>query len=272
MMTSNLIALTLLAAPLPVEDEVPPMVLPFATTGVEDWAPTEERPRHVIHVTIDGRVLAGGEELKSDEALDAALKKIAASMQRAPLFEGGPEGPAEPLLVRADIVADFDHVRRILERGAAQRITTYHLAVGDASKARLDDTGCLATSRAPQQYLPLSLPANASGQEGPDPTVLTASVVEQGNKLEPTRLEAKPWSGKAGTRYRRDLETRVLSYGSGEFATNDRNGFVQRLNGLRRVLSARPVQLALGDGVSVAEAIHLIDTLRGLGAQDIRLR
>ncbi len=49
------------------------MIVPYASNGEPDWAPSEDRPRHVINVTLAGERIHGGQVLE-DEAAGVAAK------------------------------------------------------------------------------------------------------------------------------------------------------------------------------------------------------
>ena len=70
------------------------MVVPYASNGLEDWSPSEDRPRHVINVSLEGKLTHAGRVLDGAGGLAATLKDITAQMPTAPLYEGGPQGPA----------------------------------------------------------------------------------------------------------------------------------------------------------------------------------
>lgn len=275
--------LLLLSPPVQESPPEPPyerMVLPYARNGLEDRAPSAEHPRHVLELPLDGRVLAGGEVVHDpstsrrplDDVLDDALTRIVGAMPRAPGSEDGPEVLAAPLLIRADLVGPFADVLAALEQGVAHRLRDYHLAVGDMSAPRIADDGTLLPTGEPEQYLPLSLPLPADDGPPPARTALGVRVVEPGRKLEATRAEEVPWKGEEGTRFRWDMDSRVVAYAIGDFETRDRVELMKRLAGLRRVMAEGGVRLRIGDGVTVAEAVHVLDVLRGLGVQDVRFR
>lgn len=247
------------------------MIVPYASNGVEDWAPTEERPRHVINVTLDGKLIHRGRVLEGEAGLVEALEKITAQMPRAPLFEGGPLVPAGSLLVRADLVGDFSPVLDILQAGATQRLGEYHLAVGDIRKPRMGPDGALLPNAGPEHYLPLALPTDIGGEIDGAGTSLVLRVEEAGRKLAATRPESRPWGGEPGTRFRWDMSQRKVSYRLGPKETRDRTELQKWLFGMRKALVELPVELEVGAGVTAAEALNALDVLRGLGARDIHL-
>lgn len=256
------------------QDESPvyeSMIVPYASNGSPDWAPSATRSRHVINVTLEGKVVYHGRVLEGSAAMEAVLEEITAGMPKAPLFEGGPEAPSGALLIRADLVGDFAPVLGLIEGGAALFLRDYHLAVGDISKPRISADGMLLPNDGPERFLPLRLPLEVTGEEEVVRTTLALRVVEAGRKLEVTRAATTPWSGEAGTRFRWDMTQRRVAYGIGEFVTEDRTELQKRLFGMRKVLAGAPVRLRVGAGVTAAEALNALDILRGLGARDVRL-
>ncbi len=254
------------------------MIVPYAATGVADWAPTKAKPRHVINVTLDSSVVFEGRVLLDPEdpadepyaVLDGALKEIAAGMPTAPIFEGGPEMPNGAVLIRADLVGDFSGVLRVMESCAMARVRRIHLAVGDMRKPRFGADGGLEAVAEPQQYLPIDLPGDVAHHEDSTGLELALRVIEPGDKLEASHEKTEPWKGEPGTRFRWDLSKRVIEYGMGPLLTRDRTELQKRLNGLRKVLGEGPVTLDVGPGVTVAEAANALDMLRGMGAKDVR--
>jgi hypothetical protein len=247
------------------------MIVPYASTGEPDWAPSAERPRHVINVTLAGELIHHGRVLEDTAAVSKALERIAAEMPQAPLFEGGPPAPVGALLIRADLVGDFAPVLDLIQAGAALRLREYHLAVGDISKPRIGADGVLLSNAGPERYLPLSLPVEAGGDLQAVKTTLGLRVAEPGRRLEVTRPAARPWSGEAGTRFRWDMAQRKVAYSLGKFETQDRTELQKRLFGQRKVLIRAPVQVRVGAGITAAEAMNALDVLRGLGVRDVRL-
>lgn len=247
------------------------MILPYASNGVEDWTPSDERPRHVINVTLDGKLIHDGRVLEGELDLAQVLAKITAQMPKAPLFEGGPLAPMGSLLVRADLVGDFAPVLEIMQVGAAQYLGEYHLAVGDIRNPRMGQDGALLPNAGPEHYLPLALPRDAGGEMIEAGTSLALLVRVAGRKLAATRPEARPWSGEPGTRFRWDMSQREVSYRLGSKETQDRTELQKWLFGMRKVLVGLPVKLEVGAGVTAAEALNTFDVLRGLGVRDIHL-
>ena len=273
-MTTLVLLLPLVCAEAQDEPRVyESMIVPYASSGLPDWAPSEERPRHVINVTLLGEVRHHGHALEDAEALTAALEAIIAKMPQAPVFEDGPEGPSAPLLIRADLVGDFHRVLDVIEAGAALMLGEYHLGVGDITRPRLAEDGTLLSNAGPEHYLPLKLPTDEVLEGEGEPLTLALRVAEPGRKLEATRAETTPWRGAAGTRFRWDLTQRKVAYAMGPFETQDRTELQKRLFAMRRALLQRsvPVVLEVGPGVTTAEALNALDMLRGLGVKDVRL-
>jgi hypothetical protein len=260
-----------------------PVLLPLAVHGLQDHAGTEAKPRPVINVLLDGRILYEGRLLDDPASpaeerwakLDEALGQIVADMPRAPRFEGGPEMPAGALLVRADMVAEFLPVQRIMERGAGLYLARYDLAVADAREPLVyDDEQQLVLSVAPARYLPLVLPgdlAHGHDEEPIEAVELKLTLKTPGRKLAATHARSEPWSAEAGTRYRWDMGRREVVYLMGPRKLTDFSEVQQRLNGLRQFLRKAPLVIEPEQGVTVGEVLRVLDTARGLGARDVRM-
>ncbi len=254
----SLCLITLLGAP-ETGNDYEALVLPYAAHGLADWASTPERPRPVINVTFDGVLHASGRVLEGMEHLQAFL---AATLQHS---------PDAPLLLRVDLVGEFSPVLKLFTAARTAGFEEVHLAVGDIRHPRLDEDGSLLPCAEPVHYLPL--PADEDWEEGegvPPPGCLRVRVETPGRKLEATHASDEPWKGVAGTRFRWDLTQREVSYRIGGFETRDRRALLTRLNGMGKLLRASGVELDLGPGVTVAEAVFVLDTLRGLGVEHQR--
>lgn len=272
--------LALACAPVHEEPaEYVPLLLPFASNGAPDWEAREDKPRHVVHITLDGKVHAQGEVVFDPEStgddryakLDGALRSLTERMPREPLWEGGPEAPAGALLIRADLVGDFGSVLKVIELGAAAGLKRFHLAVADVRRPRRNDDGSLAETAEPIRYLPIDLPVGQVKAKAEPRTNLAVRVVEPGDKLAASHDKDQPWSGKEGTRFRWNLKTRAVAYQLGQHVTRDRGDLTARLFAQKTVMQGAPVRVQFGPGVTVGEAANLLDILRGFEVPDVRL-
>jgi len=253
------------------------LVLPHVLNGLADT----ERTGGVLNAPLDGRLLHRGEVLWDAEsaecerpwkALDAVLAAAAAAQT----------GERAPILLRADVNADFTLLRDVLQRGARAGLRHYDLAVGDARSPRFDPQTGLVPQAVPQQRLPYELPTDAppgedaqedaAGSAPPHRSAIEVRVKEPGRRLEVLRSEEVPWKGESGTRFRWDRATRRVEYTVAGRTVGGVREVQAALNGMLAALRRTGVAIDAGPGVTVGEVLLLLDTLRGGGVKDVAFR
>ncbi|MEE8467738.1 MAG: hypothetical protein V3T22_04750 [Planctomycetota bacterium] len=278
-MKIGLLALFLITAAAAQAQES--LIVPHVLTGVPDEVEdTVYRPVFVI--PIDGRVLLRREvyydpledepEQDAWQPVAAALALVAVRMQREPL-PGAQDGtlvPSEPVLIRADLNAPFRPSLKIMEFCAERGIRHIHFAVGDARK--VDRQLGLQPSTRWEQRLELTLPIDRTPpaeKTGPGPVEVSLRVLEAGRKLEMRRDEDVVWKRESGTRFRLDRSTRQVEYTIGGRQVLGFLTFRARLQGMRATLAGRPLVIEVGEGVTTAEALLVLDSGRSLGVGEV---
>ncbi len=250
------------------------MIVPHVLTGVlDDLGPSW---RFVLEIPIDGSVVIKRECFFSPEdkhehpwrRLTAELATAFERMEKEPLpgTEGGPLVSAQAVMIRADLNAPFESSLKIMELCAEQRIRHIQFAVGDARK--VERKLGLQPSTTWEQRLELTLPLDLTppvDRTGPGPVEVSIRVLEAGRKLEMKRDEDLVWKEKQGTRFRLDLSTRKVEYTIGARQILGFSAFCARLQGMHGTLKGRPLVIDVGEGVTTAEALLVLDAGRNLG-------
>lgn len=272
-----------------------PLVLPHVFTGEPDgWPQDDPRPRPVVNVLIDGRILFHGELVHDpsrvvggpSQVVDGGLANrvgevlalAAKEMEREPSDPddaGSLAVPSGSILVRADLNAPFSLVREVMDLCTREgtEVRRVDLAVADVRDPVLDAGGNLVPTAEALQRMRFVLPLPRLEQRARDrrkPVALEVQVADPGRKLELDRETKTPWKGEPDTRFRWDLDTRVTEYHIAGRVLVGLLEFRKRLQGLAPQVLGRPFVVSVGPGATVAEVLLAVDSARDLGASEVR--